>query len=582
MAACGGGGGGAAAAPIPPTNPPSAPEDNLDALIKLNQLGFYPGAGKVAVVPDVSAASFSVVSEAGVEVFQGALENAQSWVFSGESIKLADFSGFTDPGSYRIRVEGVDDSDAFVIAEQVHAGLSQAALKSYYFNRSGTELTAEYAGDWARPAAHLDTQIEAHSSAASASRPEGTMISGAGGWYDAGDFNKYIVNSGISTYTLLAAYEHFPEYFAGLQVGIPESTNSLPDILDETLWNIHWMLSMQDSADGGVYHKLTALNFEPLVMPHEATSQRYVVQKSTGAALNFAAVMAVAARVFDDFGAELSNMGLSDFAQQCRDAAVSAWTWAKNNPNALYVQPADVSTGEYASSDMNDEFAWAAAELYISLDNDDYYNEFTNYRASAGSAIGVPSWGYVMGLGYVSLLQHEQQLSVLADVDSVRTSLFELADSLRLTATESAYGVAMGNSDFDFVWGSNAIALNQSLVLIQAYRDSDDDSYLTAALANLDYVLGRNPRDISFVTGFGTRSPMDIHHRQSGADEVVAPVPGLLAGGPHDGMQDGCAYDSNLPATTYLDDWCSYSTNEVAINWNAALVYVTGALEALY
>ncbi|HCD52991.1 MAG TPA: cellulase, partial [Balneolaceae bacterium] len=124
--------------------------------------------------------------------------------------------------------------------------------------------------------------VMVHAAAATGSRPEGTIISSPKGWYDAGDYNKYVVNSGISTYTLLFAYEQFPEFFKNQDLNIPESKNDLPDILDEALWNLEWLLTMQDE-DGGVYHKLTTANFEGMVMPHEATNQRYVVMKNTGA-----------------------------------------------------------------------------------------------------------------------------------------------------------------------------------------------------------------------------------------------------------------------------------------------------------
>ncbi len=94
----------------------------------------------------------------------------------------------------------------------------------------------------------------------------------------------------------------------------------------------------------------------------------------------------------------------------------------------------------------------------------------------------------------------------------------------------------------------------------------------------MDYILGRNPTGYSFVTGFGEKTPLHPHHRISQSDTVAAPVPGMLVGGPHAWQQDKCHYKSNEPTKSYSDSWCSYSTNEIAINWNAPLVYVLGAL----
>jgi hypothetical protein len=154
-------------------------------------------------------------------------------------------------------------------------------------------------------------------------------------WQHSGDYNKYIVNSGISTYTLLAAYEHFPEYYRQFEFNIPESGNGIPDILDEALWNIDWMLTMQAPNDGGVYHKLTTANFSGFVMPNQDTARRYVVQKGTAATLNFAAVMAQASRIFQSFNSEMPG-----FAETCLDAALDAWRWARKNPNLRYSQSA--------------------------------------------------------------------------------------------------------------------------------------------------------------------------------------------------------------------------------------------------
>ena len=132
-------------------------------------------------------------------------------------------------------------------------------------------------------------------------RPAGTIISTPYGWYDAGDYNKYIVNSGISTFTLLSAYETYPSYFDTLELNIPESGNGIPDILDEALWNIRWMMTMQDTTDGGVYNKTTEASFSSFVMPAQVTTTRYVAAKGTAATLDFAAIMAMTARIYKNY-----------------------------------------------------------------------------------------------------------------------------------------------------------------------------------------------------------------------------------------------------------------------------------------
>lgn len=544
--------------------------------IRVNQLGFAPQAHKVAVLPAGATGEVEVIDAASGKVaWRGRTRPAATWKESDEAVMLADFSSLTRPGEYRIRADGAAPSERFVLRSGVYAELNRAALKAFYYNRSGMALGAAHAGAYARAAGHPDTRVLVHASAASKARPEGTVIASAKGWYDAGDYNKYIVNSGISTYTLLAAFEHYPDYFARKRTGIPESGNRLPDILDEALWNLEWMLTMQDPHDGGVYNKLTNERFDGIVMPAEASTEpRYVVQKGTAATLDFAATMATAARVLKPYEQQLP--GLS--ARMLR-AAEAAWEWARANPAVAFRNPAGVVTGEYGDASFEDEFAWAAAELYISSGKDSYYAAMQ----PAGVTASVPQWADVRGLAWISLAHHRNSLSAVADRKLIAERVDGLAASLAATWRASAYGVPMQGGDF--VWGSNAVALNQSMMLLQAYRLNGKRDYLDAAQAGLDFVLGRNATGYAFVTGFGARQVMHPHHRPSMADKVAAPVPGFLAGGPHAGQQDKgdckAVYPSALPALSYIDDDCSYASNEVAINWNAPLVYVSAALDVL-
>jgi len=543
--------------------------------IQVNQVGFLPGAAKWAAVPSTPAGRFTVRDEATRRtVLKGRLGPPVAWAPSDGSVRLADFSALTRPGVYRLHVDGVPDSPRFVVAADAYAALEAAAIRAYYFNRASIALDHRYAGPYARPAGHPDTQVLVHASAASASRPQGSVISSPGGWYDAGDYNKYVVNSGITVYELLATYEHFPRFVGPLRVGLPESGNGAPDLLDEVHWNLAWMLTMQDPDDGGVYHKLTNRQFDGIVMPHEATGERYVVGKSTAAALDFAAVMAMASRVYARHDAAWPGL-----SRRMVDAAKAAWTWAQAHPDAIYRQPPDIVTGEYGDSQLDDEFAWAAAELYIATRDDAYWTAMHAER----TPMTVPGWNDVGALAWISLAQHRAELTPIADRALIERRIRGLAGELLADWQASPYRLSM--RDADFRWGSNAIALNRALVMIQGYRLDGDRRLLDAAQSALDYVLGRNPLGMAMVTGFGTRSPHHPHHRPSMARGDAGPVPGFLVGGPNPGQQDarGCkaAYPSAAPALSYLDADCAFASNEVAINWNAPLVYVSAALAAL-
>ena len=540
--------------------------------IRINQLGFPPTARKIAIVESNTARAFAVVrSDNNREVMQGELQPAATWDLAQRTAAVADLGTLTAPGTYRVVVEGLPPSDPFAINANVYSAVGDAALKAFYFVRSGTALDSKHAGRHARKAGHPDTEVEVHSSAASPGRPAGTVISAPRGWYDAGDYNKYIVNSGITTWTLLAALEHFPKFFDKRDLDIPESGDKVPDILDEARWNLLWMLDMQDPADGGVYHKLTTLRFDPMEMPELDTARRYVVQKTTAATLDFAAVMAMASRLHAPHEKQFPGT-----AARMRKAAEAAWAWAKANPAVTYQQPRDVATGAYGDRRLDDEFAWAGAELFVLTGDTEYLKDFFARTATPV----VPSWSDVATLGLISLARHREKLPP-DERKRIEEQLLSLADKLAAQWQGSPWKVAMQASDM--VWGSNAVVLNQALVLLQGQWLTGKGDYLDAAQSQFDYILGRNPLGVSFVTGYGARTPMHIHHRPSEADGIAEPVPGLLSGGPNPGRQDAreckVPYPSALPALAWLDDNCSYASNEIAINWNAPLVYVAAALQ---
>ncbi|QMW02197.1 glycoside hydrolase family 9 protein [Spirosoma foliorum] len=559
---------------------------SLSESIRLNQLGFYPNAPKVAVVLGDVSGPFQVTTPDGKKVlFSGMLSQSRQNTISGKTTRTADFSAFHTTGTFVLAIPGLGQSYPFAIRPNVHRTLAIGALKGFYYQRASISLPEPYAGQWHRPAGHSDTHVLIHPSAASATRPAGTTISSPGGWYDAGDYNKYIVNSGITMGTLLSLYEDFPDFCRTIKINIPESKNNLPDLLDESLWNLRWMLTMQDPTDGGVYHKLTNARFDGMIMPDKADKDRYVVQKSSTATLDFAAVMAQASRVLRPYDRELPGL-----ADSCLTAAVRAWQWAKQNPNARYDQNAmngqfdpDVVTGGYEDRDASDEWIWAAMELYLTTKDDTYY---TAVNLFPDEKTPLPSWPQVRTLAYYSFARLAKNLTPIGqkDLPQLTNRLIQFANQLREGVDKQAFQTVMGKSASDYIWGSSAVAANQGIALIQAYRLTNDRTYLDAALSNLDYLLGRNATGYSFVTGFGSKTPQHPHHRPSVADGIEAPVPGLLSGGTNANAarQDKCTgYTTTVADEVYLDDACSYASNEIAINWNAPLVYLATAVEAL-
>jgi endoglucanase len=167
----------------------------------------------------------------------------------------------------------------------------------------------------------------------------------------------------------------------------------------------------------------------------------------------------------------------------------------------------------------------------------------------------------------------------------LKEKLFAMIDEEVEASTNAAYRSPFGYDAGHFFWSSNGFGGNMAMAILLAYELTEDQKYYDAALHVADYLLGRNPTGYSYITGFGDKPVMNIHHRPSQADRIVDPVPGLVSGGPNpNNMNQDCGedkYPSKLPALAFLDDWCSYSSNEITINWNAPWVYVFSGLEYL-
>lgn len=533
--------------------------------ILINQVGYSPESSKYALLR-VESDNFTVCTTDGKEVFSGVPGDWKYWELSGDSVRLADFSQLTQPGEYILCVNDTLCSYPFKIEKYIYGDLADAALKSYYYARCGTKIDSVYGGKWHREAGHPDNKVMVHESAADKNRPAGTLISSPGGWYDAGDYGKYVVNSGITTYTLLLSTDLNKAYHETQQLNIPESNNQLPDILDETLVNLKWMLTMQDPNDGGVYHKLTTKNFDGFIAPNETTAQRYVVQKSTSAALDFTATMAAASRILKDYG-------LNELAQETMISAGKAWKWAIAHPAEIYRQPDDISTGAYGDNSLVDEWYWAAAEMYINTGQKQYLDKMReNYQKPV-----TPSWNTVNTLGVISLLTSGRR----DDFPELEKDYIAHVDNLLKKEQQAPYVVSIDK----FAWGSNSDVANDGMLKLIAYQLTGDEKYLASARNDLDYILGRNATGYCFVTGFGTQSTRHPHNRIMSSDGVDEPIPGYLAGGPNISVMNDCdpkqVKRSPYPAASYLDEECSYSTNETAINWNAPLVFLSSTLDAI-
>jgi endoglucanase len=546
----------------------------LDAapLARLSQAGFEPVSAKIVVMPRQLDGTFRsgdwmLVSMAGKSIKPirtGHIPSPSYWNAIADSAQSIALPAVLPEGVYRL-TQGKDRlSPDFEVRSGRNAKLLRLGMKAYYHNRASTATDSAFAGKWARPAGHPDTLVNRH-----VSTGQTGTLSAPMGWYDAGDYGKYIVNSGVSCWLLLDLYENAPAIFDTLKWGIPHGPE--PELLREIKWNLDWMLAMQD-ADGGVYHKLTSLKFNPMnELPHQDLLHRFVVMKTTAASLDFTLVLAKAARIWRAHDTAYANL--------CLRAARRSWAWSVANPEVLYKQPSDVRTGKYEDNHVSDERFAAAAELALATSDSDLFRPFREQIPQRGA---VSSWQEVGALGVYTILSHPTFFAV--EQAAAKAVLTDSATKLRDRVRRTGYATPIDSADF--VWGSNAVECMQGIHMAQAFAATGDSSFLEGAEAALDYVLGKNPIDSSYVTGVGIRQPRHPHHRPSASDTVDAPVPGFLVGGPHPGGQDIGPNPWQLkdyrvtgkPALDWVDDTKSYASNEVAINWNAAMVHLAGRI----
>jgi endoglucanase len=537
--------------------------------IKVDQVGYLPDATKVAVVT-AAGTTFEVKRASdNVAVLKGTLGPASLDADTGDSVQIADFTKLREAGTYYLDVPGVGRSWTFAIKRDVFSHTYYLAMRAFYGQRCGTavDLGPEFPG-YTHAACHLKGEFHA----SSGKQGERDSI---GGWHDAGDYGRYVVNSGITTGTLLWTWEIYGPKVKGIKLNIPESGNGAPDILNETRWNLEWMLKMQDE-DGGTWHKQTSEHFPGFVMPEddhlpsEVIGTGQVPYKSTCATADLAAVAAIAARVYQAIDAK--------FAARNLEAARKAWLWTEKNPNVVFKNPQGISTGEYGDSSCSDERLWAAAELWRTTGDAVYNDYFVKQYPDFRPSLDTPSpegWKDVAVMGLWTYALSKQKGADAMVVADIKKRTAAAAHAIVEQTRKNPYRVSLLTKDY--VWGSNGVAANYGMELLVANTLAPDPAFVESAQDDLHYLLGRNTFSLSWVTQVGMNHYRHPHHRPSGADKNDEPWPGLLSGGPNAGRQDDALKklpQGLPPAKDYVDDQASYASNEIAINWQAPLVFL--------
>lgn len=529
--------------------------------IKVNQLGYRPDEEKTVVFSDLEDDNFQVVdAETDKVVFEGVMGDAKHSEGADEDVRIGDFSDLKEAGTYKVLSNG-EESYTFVIDDNPYSDSFEQVVHMFYLQRCGMELSSRYAGDFSHPACHMGEGKLYGSS---------EMVEVTGGWHDAGDYGRYVVPGAKAAADLLLAYEANPDVF-GDDMNIPESGNGISDILDEVKYELDWMLKMQKET-GGVRHKVTCEVFPETVMPEDETDQLVVCSVSPTASGDFAAVMAMASRIYGASG----NAELQKYAETCLAASEKAYQYLYENlDKSGFSNPPGVVTGEYPDDVCVDEFFWAAAELYKTTGDETYVKAIKEHLDEIENFSGL-GWADVGGYASYALLTAKDGEKADKDVYSaVHDAFLEAADTVVNNSKENGYLV---NRETAFEWGSNMGIANDGMLLVLANQVEKNDAYKTYAKHHLDYLFGVNATGYCFVTGAGTLSPEHPHHRPSQATGTC--MPGMLVGGPDSALEDPYAETvcKDMPAAKcYVDNEQSYSMNEITIYWNSPLVYLMGA-----
>jgi len=515
------------------------------ASIKLNSLGYLPQSVKKATITTEATVFQVISSQTGREVFQGKLSGQIYQKDVDQKVWIADFSKVTRPGKYTLQIKGIGKSYEFTIGSDVYKKPFVTSMRAFYLWRCGMAVHTDYNGNhYETKACHLEDGWMDYTGKPNERRD------GTGGWHDAGDFGKYTINAGVTMGVLFYAWDHFGNKLKNISLDIPQTAPGMPDFLQEMKWETDFLLKMQyNDGSGRVAHKLTRKGFEGFVMPQDDKEKRYFTEWGSAATADFVAIMAMAARYFKPYNAV--------YAQKCLDAATVSYNFLLANPATKNFAQGDFSTGGYQTGDADDRL-WASAEMWETTGNSTSLNDLES-RIEKLRVLTEENWdwGGVDNLGVFTYALSKREGKNPQLQAKAKQAIITSANQLIEKAQTDVYARPLANLYF---WGCNGTVGRQAVNLQVANILSPNKKYTETILDIVAHLFGRNYYGRSYVTGLGVNPPMLPHDRRSAADGIKAPWPGYLVGGGH-------------TATDWVDKQEDYSRNEIAINWQAGLVY---------
>ena len=534
------------------------------APIKVNQVGYLNHGEKYAHVSgyynELSAdvgTPFQVKKTSDNSIaYSGTLTLVAAYdELSGEKVLKADFSALNDIGEYYITVDGITEkSVSFEIGPDVYDNLLTDVQRFFYYQRANVDLLPEHAGEFARTGLHKDDE-----NLPLQSNPD-VKKDVSGGWWDAGDTGKYVTAAATAVSDLLWAYESFQDEFTDGQLNIPESGNNIPDLLDEIKVETDFFLKMQEQKSGGFYAYVVR---EPIPNRYimDGTGSESIIPTSQTATT--VGALAHAYIVMKDVP------GLETYAKKLLDSAVRGWKYLEAHPEFI-AQP----DGPYNDNDdLNDRF-YAAAALYRATGEAKYsdyvvanYKAFESKFDTTDFSHGIGSLEQIAFYHYMSSAEPSKEVSAWF-IPKFR----EWKNKVIETATKEA--VWRNSTNKGFYWGANsnvagvAVSLDIGSRVIGEY----DERMIQVASGNLNYLLGINPLQLSFITGYGENRVHITHHEIYMRDFIKEMPNGYMPGGPNNNGK------FNFSAKAYNQATVDWESNEQALNYNSPLIYLTALL----
>lgn len=596
-------------------------EERQYPFIKVNQVGYTCEGEKNAKVScfakfgSLSGKRYEVVNkDSGKVAYSNMLSDAVAdETISGESVYEINFDAVIDEGTYFIRIPNADLNTSaltprdkeedlktdtivsvpFEIGDDVYDEMLSDMSKYYYYQRQGIDLEEKYAGEFARKNLHPnDVSVRRWSDR---DNPNAETFDVSQGWYDAGDYGKYVSPAATSVENLLLAYELFPQEFRKLDPNILETDKTSdrysdsPAILSEIKWELDMLLKLEhpdkdgsfyvaaNYKDGTIYIEDTLYSTSDYTSGAQETDLR-----SHLATADMAAMLAHAYLVYKDI------LAYADFAEQCLETAVRAWNWVTDSSNEKHMSIGAANrTYTFTQDELDRSMYWAAGALYRASktagNNADVYenylianceNENVN-TCFTGSSLGYSHKGRAF-LGFFHYLYQND-----APSDKIKTVFSKFEPWRKRILNYDSFGTDY--PDWGYWWGSNMVLAQSSMTLLLGSMvtegsDSIPDAVLHSNQSAFNYILGVNPVSFSYVSGYGENSVKNIYSAIYTKDAKLTPYKcpdGYVTEGAN---STNNRHLSKYNGKCYMDSDAEWTTNENTIYGNAAFILLTAAV----